>query len=208
MPMPITEIAPGLFHWTARHPGIGTDVSSYWLPEEQVLIDPLAPAEGIDWFESDGGAAPRTVLLTNRHHWRSCGELIERYGVTVRASRPGMHEFGPDRPVEPFDFGDEVVPGITAHEVGGICPDESALHAQARSALAVADGVVRWRQDGELAFMPDNLMDDPEHDKAAMLAAYTRLLDLEFEHLLLAHGTPEVGNGREALREFVERESG
>jgi len=208
MPKPITEIAPGLYHWTARHPRIGMDVSSYWMPEERVLIDPLLPEEGIEWFESDGGGAPRTALLSNRHHWRSCSDLIERYGVTVRASRPGMHEFGPDQPVEPFDFGDEIAPGVIGYEVGGICPDESALHSSARGTLSVADGIVRWRVGGELAFVPDNMLDDPEQDKAAMLTAYRRLLDLDFDHVLLAHGDPAVGDGREKLREFVEREGG
>jgi Metallo-beta-lactamase superfamily len=208
MPKPITEIAPGLHHWTARHPRLGMDVSSYWLPEERVLIDPLLPAEGIDWFEEQGGGAPQTALLSNRHHWRSCGDLIERYGVTVRASRPGMHEFGPERPVEAFDVGDEVASEVVAYEVGGICPDESALHSGARRSLSVADGIVRWREGGELAFVPDHMMDNPEQDKATMLAAYRGLLNLEFEHLLLAHGDPAVGDGREKLREFVEREGG
>ncbi|MBX5469477.1 MAG: hypothetical protein IRZ21_06210 [Thermoleophilaceae bacterium] len=203
---PIGELAPGIWHWTARHPRIGIDVSSYWLPELRVLIDPVAPAEGIDWFEAEGGGAPETVLLTNRHHWRSCAKLRDRYGVTVRASRPGMHEFAPEQQVVPFDYGDELLPGVVAHEVGAICPDETAIHIAGVRALAVADGVVRGlAADDGLGFVPDQLMDDPERTKAGLLASYARLLELDFEHLLLAHGLPLIGNGREALRELVER---
>jgi hypothetical protein len=33
--------------------------------------------------------------------------------------------------------------------------------------------------------------------------AYRRLAELDFDHLLLAHGEPFVGNGREALRAFA-----
>ena len=36
------EIAPGICHWTAEHPNIGMEVSSYWLPGLKVLLDPLA----------------------------------------------------------------------------------------------------------------------------------------------------------------------
>jgi hypothetical protein len=35
--------------------------------------------------------------------------------------------------------------------------------------------------------------------------SYRRLLELEFEHLLLAHGEPLASGGRDALREFAER---
>jgi hypothetical protein len=38
-----------------------------------------------------------------------------------------------------------------------------------------------------------------------MLAAYARLLDeLDFEHVLLAHGDPLIGDGRARLQEVIE----
>ena len=113
-----------------------------------------------------------------------------------------MHEFTNREPVEPYDFGETLAGGAVAvHEVGGICPDESALHVPAASALAVADGAINY---GGLRFVPDAYMDDPEADKAALRRAYARLADeLEFDHLLTAHGPPVVGGAREALREFA-----
>jgi hypothetical protein len=48
-------------------------------------------------------------------------------------------------------------------------------------------------------------MDNPEQTRAGLKAAYRRLLDeLEFEHLLLAHGEPVIGSGREELAALVE----
>ena len=44
---------------------------------------------------------------------------------------------------------------------------------------------------------------DPERTKAGLRASYRRLAELEFEHLLLAHGAPFVGAGREALAAFA-----
>jgi hypothetical protein len=47
-------------------------------------------------------------------------------------------------------------------------------------------------------------MDDPERTKAGLRDAYRRLLELDFDHLLLAHGGPIPGTGKDALRSFVE----
>jgi hypothetical protein len=117
-----------------------------------------------------------------------------------------MHDFSADQCVEPFDFGSEPVPGVIAHEVGAICPDESALEIPAARAVAAADGVVRFDSPGaSLGFVPDFLLgDDPEAVKRALCSAYGRLLELDFEHLLLAHGVPVVGDGKAQLRAFVE----
>jgi hypothetical protein len=194
------EITDGLWHWTARHPKIHMEVSSYFVPEHGLLLDPLVPPEGLARLEELG--PPREILLTNRHHWRDCDKLIERFGCTARAPRVGMHEFTDGRPVEPYDFGDALVGGaVTVHEVGAICPDESALHIPSVSALAVADGVIHY---GGLRFVPDDLMDDPEDTRVALKEAYARLAaDLEFENLLTAHGVPIVDGAREELRDFA-----
>jgi hypothetical protein len=196
----VEEVTPGVWHWKARHPKIGIDVSSYYLPGPRVLLDPLAPEPELERIEELG--APQEILLTNRHHWRDCAKLAQRFGLTVRAPRSGMHEFDDGDPVQPYDFGDSFVDGaVTVHEVGAISPDEAALHIPGASALAVADGVINY---GGLGFVPDGYMDDPEDTKAALRAAYARLTDeLEFDNLLPAHGDPIVGGAREALREFA-----
>jgi glyoxylase-like metal-dependent hydrolase (beta-lactamase superfamily II) len=197
------EILPGVSHWTTYHDGIRADVSSYYLRDTGVVIDPLLPAEALDWFSKD--APPRASLLTNRHHYRHSGRLIDAFGVTVHASRPGMHEFSADQRVEPFNFGDSLPGGVVAHEVGAICPDETAFEIPSARAIVCADGVVRHPDpDGPLGFVPDYLIgDDPEAVKRDLRAAYERLLELDFDHLLLAHGLPVVGEGKQRLREFV-----
>jgi glyoxylase-like metal-dependent hydrolase (beta-lactamase superfamily II) len=192
------EIAPGLWHWTARHEHIGADVSSYYLEAERVLLDPMVPAEGIEWFEEHG--PPEHVLLTNRHHDRHSWQLRERFGCAVHCVRNGMHELEGRGEAEPFDFGDGLPGGVVAYEVGAICPDETALHIPAHDALACADGVIHYGE--ELGFVPDRYMDDPEQTKPALREAYGRVLDLDFDILLVAHGTPWVGGAKQALRRF------
>lgn len=195
------EIAPGLWHWTAQHPRIHLEVSSYYLLAERVLLDPMLPPEGPEWLEQNG--PPEHVLLSNRHHDRDAWRLRERFGCTVHCVRNGLHALEGRGPVQPFDFGEELPGGVVAHEVGAICPDECALHIPAHAALACADGVVRWAGGQELVFVPDQLMEDPERTKAGLRDAYRRLLELEFDRLLLAHGEPLATGGKDALRRFV-----
>ena len=194
------EIASGIWHWTAPHPKIGADVSSYFLPDLELLLDPLTPPEVIERLEEIG--PPRYILLTNRHHYRSCPELVERFGCTVRLPRVGLYEFDDNDPVLPYDFGQELLDGaVHAHEVGGISADESALFIPSAKALAVADGVISY--DG-LQFVPDEHFDDPENDQRALKEAYSRLAsELDFDVLLPAHGEPIASGAREQLREFA-----
>jgi len=196
----VQELSPGLWHWRAHHPSIDKDVSSYYLEAERVAIDVLVPPEGLAWFETHG--PPEHALLSNRHHSRDAWLLHEAFATRVHCIRNGLAALEGRGPVEPFDFGDELPGGVFAHEVGAICPDETALHIPAHTALACADGVVNW--DGPaLAFVPDFLMDDPEQTKAGLRAAYRRLLELDFDTLLLAHGMPIVGGGKAALADFA-----
>jgi hypothetical protein len=202
------EVIPGVFHWTAPHPRIQVEVSSYWLDESGVLFDPLVPvAEGLQWF-AQRAVAPAAILLSNRHHYRDSGRFAERFGCSVHCNRAGLHEFSHGEVVQGFDVGDELPGGVVAWELGVICPDETALHVPGKRALVIADGVVRGGphgQPGPLGFVPDSLMDDPPATKRGLLAACARLLaELDFDHLLLAHGGPVIGDGRELLRDLVD----
>jgi hypothetical protein len=195
------EIAPGLWHWTARRESIGSEVSSYYLEAERVQIDPMIPPEGLEWFDHHG--APEHLVLTNRHHDRDAWRLREAFGCTVHCVRNGVYELEGRGPVEAFDFGDRLPGEISVHEIDAICPDETALHIPRHRALACADGIVRGRGGGGLRFVSDSLMDEPEETKRRLRDAYGKLLDLDFDLLLLAHGDPVVGGARDALRAFV-----
>ncbi len=104
------EIAPGLWHWTTIHERWGIEISSYLLRAERVVIDPRVPAEGLEWFDADGG--PVAALLTNRHHYRDSGLFAERFGTRVLCNRLGAQEFGGGEPVEFFAAGDELPGGV------------------------------------------------------------------------------------------------
>jgi hypothetical protein len=203
----IREVLPGVFHWTAVHPAIRIEVSCHYLEPARMLLDPLVPAEGLAWFEGHG--PPRLVLLTNRLHSRHTRRFVKAFGCEVWCNEAGLDHFGEEGEVRGlrvrgFRPGELLPGGIESHEVGVLCPDETAFRVPGTEpALAVADGVVR-DGDGPLVFVPDPLLgDEPEAVKRGLKAAYRRLLALDFDHLLLAHGNPWIGGARRALGEFV-----
>ncbi len=201
------ELLPGLFHWTATHPKIGIEVSSYWIEDGGVLIDPLVPVDvGLDWF-ADRPLPPSAIVLSNRHHYRESGCFAERFGCSVHVPRSGLHEFTHGEVVVGYDPDEDLPGGLRVFEIDAICPDDMALHAPSLRAIAFADGVVRGGPHGardELGFVPDSLMDDPERTKRGLLEACSRVLaELEFAHVLLAHGDPIIDSGRAALEDLV-----
>ncbi|MFL5959559.1 MAG: hypothetical protein ACJ75G_04720 [Gaiellaceae bacterium] len=191
----MNEIAPGLWHWTALRETIGSEVSSYYLADERVWLDPMLPAEPPDWFR------PEHAILTCRHHSRHAWSL----DCTVWVVEQGAHELEGRGEFRTYAWGDELPGGIFACEVDALSPDETALHIPAHRALAVGDSVVRWQGVGGLTFVPDFLMDDPERTREGLRSAFRRLrAELEFDHLLLAHGAPVVGDAKAELTAVVE----
>lgn len=194
----MNEIAPGVFHWTAFHPKIEFEVSSYYVGSSGTAIDPLLGDEGAARLE---GRDVNRILLSNRHHLRDAQELGD---VPILCHSAGLHEFegGPD--VQAFEWGDEVAPGIKALKVDAICDEETAfLIDEGDGLLVVADAVMRYADD--LHFVPDqHIGDDPAAVKKAIRDAYRELLDESFDSILPAHGKPLVGGGKDALRRFVE----
>ena len=199
------EILPGVFHWTSFHEGIQAYVHSYYISatEPAVLIDPRVPAQGLTWFEAH--QPPQHAYLTNRHHYRHSGRFAERFGTQVWCQREGLHEFTRGEQVTPFDHGDTLPGGVLALAVGVLCPEETALYIPVdKGILAIGDAIVRY--GGKLGFVPDAYMgDDPDGVKRGLQAVFLRhLKEREFDHLLLAHGKPWIGEAKKGLQRFLE----
>jgi glyoxylase-like metal-dependent hydrolase (beta-lactamase superfamily II) len=197
----MNEIMPGVFHWTARHPKTGSDASSYFIAESGTVLDPMIPPDvGLDWFQGDHAA--QSIALTNRHHDRDAAAYCDTLGLNpVLVPESGLHEFeGKDLDVRGYAPGEEIISGIVAHEVGAICPDDMALEIRSAGALAMADGLVHFER---VRFVRDPLMDNPEQTKRELVQSLERLLDVDFDTLLFAHGDPIVGGGKQVLRDFL-----
>lgn len=199
------EIADGLFHWTAVHPEIAVRVHSYYWAPARVVLDPLLPSpRGMEWLKKHG--PPEHIVLTNRLHSRHSARLVAEFGCAVWVNRKGLSHLAPALKARPFDDGDTLPGGMRAVEIGVLCPDESAIVIARARAAAVADGVVRYR-NGPLTFVSDDLLVDDPRDaprvKRGLKAAYLRLAKQRWNHLLMAHGSPWMDDGRAALRAWA-----
>lgn len=187
------EILPGVWHWSTYHEPIRTDVSSYFVAPAGIVIDPKVPDEPLP-------STARQVVLTIGLHHRDA----TTFDVPIRAPREAEDRGLSERfDYEPYGDGDELAPGVTAIQIGAICPDEYALHiAVAGGAIVFADGLMHYGD--ALAFVPDSLMgEDPAAVKDGLIDAFRALLTRDFDHLLFAHGDPLIGGGKAALTDFV-----
>jgi hypothetical protein len=181
------EIAPGLFHWTAPHPGWdpeGEPGSPADWPEQvgctlygNVFIDPQVP--DCLWPALDAVVARRevVVLTTIRFHGRTRNAVLERYGGTEELP-DGVEAF----PIEGF--------GETIYWL----PEPRAL---VPGDLLIGDG------DGGIRMCPESWLRGylPEEDaRVAELRKRLRpLLELPVEHVLASHWSPVIGGGHAAL---------
>jgi len=192
------EIVPDVQMWSVPVPDKGYDFNGFAVNTEDgtVLIDPPEPVEegwgAIDMLEPFAG-----LWITNRNHSRAAATFRERYGLDVFAHEADAErlEAGADSMLR----GDETLPGdIQLIHVPGKSPGEIAFHLPRSNALVVGD-VVIGVPPGELSTYPEKVIDDLEqlHRSAA------RLLEYEFDALLLCDGEPITTGGKQKLREFV-----
>lgn len=197
-PAVIKEIVPDVQSWSVFSEQKGYAFNGYAVSTEAgtVLIDPPDPgADGwgtIDLLEPFAG-----VWVTNRNHSRAAAVCRERYGVAVWAHRADADrlEAGADRTVA----GGERLPGeIEVIHVPGKSPGEIAFYLPRARAVVVGD-VVIGVPAGALSTYPDAVIDDREQ----LERSAARLLDYDFDALLLCDGEPLPTGGKQTLREFV-----
>jgi glyoxylase-like metal-dependent hydrolase (beta-lactamase superfamily II) len=192
------EILPGIHTWSVFSEQKGFDFNGYAIETGKgtVAIDPPDPnADG--WKALDALEPYEAVYVTNRNHSRAAAAFRDRYGVPVR-----MHEQDAERAEvdvnETLAGGETVAEGIEVVSVPGKSAGEIAFHVPARRALVIGDLVIGVPA-GELSTYPDEVI----KDKDALQRSAARLVELDFDALLLCDGQPIPSGGRQKLREFV-----
>jgi hypothetical protein len=169
--MDVQELRPGLWRWTARHPGWDDRVVSSAYVETAdavVLVDPLAPVDESERFyraldrDVERLDLPVAIVLTNPWHRRSSAELTARFAATV-------HVAGQDLPTR-----------FEAHP-GGMQPEDFVVFAPSHGLFFTGDTIVDGRPCPE-----DWLAEGREHH----LACLRRLLELDADLVVPSHGEP------------------
>ena len=204
----MTEVVPGLWQFTARHPewtedeggdedGWEPDVN-WWVratPGGALLIDPLVE----DWGGLDALVAARGgcagILRTCKWHQRSVPEAAARYGAEVWGARetdgtslePLHRELG---------HGEQIAGGIEIYYLRR--RDEVALWLAEPATLIFADAMIR-AVDGRLAPCPPT-WSQPVGGRSVLLDELGELAAHRPRHVLVSHGPLVVDDGEAALR--------
>jgi glyoxylase-like metal-dependent hydrolase (beta-lactamase superfamily II) len=193
------EFLPGVLVWSRLSEPHGYDFNGTLVLHEEgnLCIDPVEPGEEVlDRLAKEGVAR---VLITNRNHTRAANRLRERTGARV-CIHPADADYarGQGTAIDLLLAVGERVGPFSVVGVPGKSPGEIALYDAARRLLVVGDAVI-GNPPGRLALLRERVMDEP----ARLRASVRRLLDLDFEALLVGDGTPIETRARERLRELV-----
>jgi hypothetical protein len=199
----LREIHPGLWRWSAPHPGWRPDAPpdspADWprtvgsvlcdAADAAVLIDPLLPLgdEGfLGVLDEHVRSRDRrvAVLTTIGFHRRSRDQLAERYAATTSRAK------------ENLPAGVESFPIRGAGETIFWLPEHRALVPGDRI-IGAPSGRLRLCPESWLGYLSSGIT------LAALANALRPLLELPIESVLVSHGEPVLSGGRAALAEAL-----
>jgi hypothetical protein len=211
--IPVDEVAPGIRRWTAPHPEWhpdvewGREVASFALAVAGtlVLVDPLVP-DGV-WPRLDELAAENAsvaALITVPYHVRSSEAVVERYGRKASVwGHPAVARRLRDasllRPIEP---GAALPTGARGFAIGSPRRQEMPLWFPSHRALAFGDAVVGVEGTLRVWEVADTAKRRAWY-RNRFVPTLEPLIGLEIEHVLVTHGPPVVGGGRDALAQAL-----
>ena len=185
----IRDVAAGLWIWRLSHPD--------WRPEagwpemvtstcvesggEVAVLDALAPPDdAAEIWERLDARPPTMAVVLKPDHVRDVDLFVRRYGARAYGPWLFWRSDIPETELEPIEPGSELPGGLKAL-YDGRGRNETPLWLPEQKALVFSDALTA--PDGELL-----IWDTPHMDRAR--AALRELLELPFEHVIVAHGEP------------------
>jgi hypothetical protein len=186
----IRDVAPGFWIWRVRypdwHPGAGWPevVTSTCVESrgEVAVLDALAPAgDAPELWERLDARPPTVAVVLKPDHVRDVDLFVRRYGVRAFGPYLFWRTNVPETELEGIEPGSELPGGLVAL-YDGRGRNETPLWLPEQRALVFADALTA--PDGELL-----VWGTPWHEDR-VLPALRKLLELPFEHVIVAHGDP------------------
>jgi glyoxylase-like metal-dependent hydrolase (beta-lactamase superfamily II) len=204
MAVEMRDVAPGLWLWRQPHPD--WTEGSDWEPEVasfavesrgvSVLLDPLAPPPSArDVWDRIEARAPDAVVVLKPDHVRDVDLFVRWYGAEAYGPQLFWRDDVPRTELQPVKPGSELPGGLQAL-YDGRNAQETPVHLPEQRAIVFADALTA--PEGEL-----RVWFTPWHEER-VLPALRALLELDFEHVLVAHGEPV--HDRAAFEAALERE--
>ena len=167
-------------------------------PGGNICVDPVEPTDDdLDAIVREGVTR---IVLTNRNHSRAANRVRARTGArTVIHADDAEHARGQETELDGgLKVGDTVGP-LEVVDAAGKSPGEVALLWPDRGILIVGDAII-GNPPGQCGLLPERVMDDP----ARLRSSVRKLLDLDFDILLVGDGECLLRHAKARLKELVE----
>ena len=196
----MNEIVPDIFTWACFSEPHGYNFNGYLVrhAEGNLCIDPVPPSDESLADIARMGVA--RILLTNRNHSRAANLVRERTGArTLIHPDDAAHARSLGAEVDgELSVGEKIGP-LTIVAAPGKSPGEVALHWLERKLLIVGDAVI-GNPPGHCGLLREKVMDDP----ARLRRSVRKLLDLEFDTLLVGDGASIFHDAKLRLKELAD----
>ena len=182
------QLRPGLTIWSRYDSAVKADLFSTAIATASgtFLVDPIK-LENEEWPTTLNVTG---IVITNANHVRASADLARKFSVpihaTSNASISGSRE---------LCEGDFLADELQIVAIGGAAPGEIALFsARDSGVLIVGDALINFGSSG-FTFLPAKYCSDSKQ----MRKSLRKLLDLNFERMLFAHGVPIMDKARDRL---------
>lgn len=192
------EILQGLWRWTWFSEEKGMDFNGYAvrLPSGLVLIDPAYAGEEV-WGAIEKLGKPSLILLTNKDHERDSDDLRRRFHAPVaihEADAPLLSA----QPEQTFADDAKLAGVLEAVRFHGLkSPGECAFYWRERRLLFIGDAIT-GHPAGKLGLVKKH------QGVPGVLEEVAKLLNLDFDAILMGDGEPMLSGAKAALRDFCQ----
>ncbi len=198
------EILPDIYTWHEFSEEKQMNFNGYLVigQGESVLIDPPGMDEkDLSELEELAGKnslhSLKAILLTNVHHERECDGLRKKFDVPIwinEKDKDGLEGTAE----KTFADGDVLPCGLTTFKFENQkSPGESAFFLKKKGIMIVGDALI-GKVPGKLNMLPTDKYRDPALAKKGL----NKILDHEFESLLVGDGESILKNAKAAVGEF------
>ncbi|MGQ0662216.1 MAG: MBL fold metallo-hydrolase [Pseudomonadota bacterium] len=195
----LQEVLPGIFTWPWFSEPHGYHFNGHLIRAAggNLCIDPV-PA-GDEAMAEIARLGVARILLSNRNHSRAANAVQARTGArTAIHPEDAAHARSQGAQLDDdLQAGQQIGP-LRVVAVPGKSGGEVAFHWPERRVLVVGDAVI-GNPPGRLSLLRDKVVDDP----VRLRASVRRLLDLDFDALLVGDGASILRDAKATLKELV-----
>jgi glyoxylase-like metal-dependent hydrolase (beta-lactamase superfamily II) len=202
------EILPGIFTWGSTYVDRPWDLNGYAisLAGFTVLVDPPEPEED-EWSGFDTMRPIAKIVLTNRDHVRGAELFRTSCDASLVAGADEVMQFAPIRIDEEVREGELIAGVLRVIHLPGKSPGEIGLYfdpahhavSRERGGIVLLGDAIIGNPPGALGLIPEPKLDDPRKLKQSL----RKLLDYDFDVLLLCDGQPLLSGGKQKVAEFL-----